>query len=179
VAGGQQPVNLGEGCHYKGTVLHELGHAVGFLHEHQRSDRDQFVSIVRENVQPGWEFAFTKYRGPDNLLLVNFDYQSVMLYGPTSFSKDGRSRTIVPSQNHRGQVIQETWDKQTLSQLDVKALNQMYKCGTNGRNIGENPDDNLGDNPGDYGGNQDYYGTDYGQQPGDYGQQGGMIYYAY
>lgn len=35
-----------------GVILHELGHAAGLLHEHQRHDRDSFVSIQWQNIPP-------------------------------------------------------------------------------------------------------------------------------
>ena len=46
-------LKLGKGCVDKGTVIHELMHAIGFEHEHQRPDRDQYVTIHTDNVQPG------------------------------------------------------------------------------------------------------------------------------
>lgn len=41
------------GCIYKGIIQHELLHALGFNHEQTRSDRDQHVRILLENVERG------------------------------------------------------------------------------------------------------------------------------
>jgi len=46
-------VSLSPPCWNKGTVLHETLHALGFWHEHSRPDRDNYVTIVTENVIPG------------------------------------------------------------------------------------------------------------------------------
>lgn len=53
--GGRQDVNLQvPGCVTKlGTVIHELMHAVGFLHEQSRYERDDYVTIQWNNIQQG------------------------------------------------------------------------------------------------------------------------------
>merc|ERR1719284_2313559 len=35
-------------------------HALGFYHEHQRPDRDQFITIQEDTVNEGWMGQFTK-----------------------------------------------------------------------------------------------------------------------
>lgn len=61
----------------------------------------------------------------ENLLLTSFDYNSIMLYGNTAFSKDGRSNTMVAK---TGQRLYETYDKPGLSSSDVQRVNKMYSC---------------------------------------------------
>ncbi|VDN28479.1 unnamed protein product [Gongylonema pulchrum] len=51
--GGPQQVSLADECLSYGTVIHELMHVVGFIHEHQRNDRDFFVDILWQNIIPG------------------------------------------------------------------------------------------------------------------------------
>ncbi|KAH9360687.1 hypothetical protein HPB48_004819 [Haemaphysalis longicornis] len=40
--------------------VHELGHVVGFWHEHTRPDRDAHVDIVTHNILTGQEYNFNK-----------------------------------------------------------------------------------------------------------------------
>lgn len=52
--GGKQTVNLQSGgCTRIGTIEHEIMHALGFLHEQNRYDRDDFVIVQKENIKPG------------------------------------------------------------------------------------------------------------------------------
>lgn len=51
--GGPQAISIGKNCDKFGIVVHELGHVIGFWHEHTRPDRDDHVTIIRDNIQPG------------------------------------------------------------------------------------------------------------------------------
>ena len=60
------------------TTIHELGHAVGLLHEHQRADRDEFMVVPpvvseRTELYRRWDFLHFRSGGP-------YDYRSMMNY---------------------------------------------------------------------------------------------------
>lgn len=48
---GPQAISIGKNCDKFGIVVHELGHVIGFWHEHTRPDRDKFVDIFYKNIQ--------------------------------------------------------------------------------------------------------------------------------
>uniref|UniRef100_A0A3B3X1W1 Metalloendopeptidase n=1 Tax=Poecilia mexicana TaxID=48701 RepID=A0A3B3X1W1_9TELE len=60
---GPQAISIGKNCDKFGIVVHELGHVIGFWHEHTRPDRDDHVTIIRDNIQPGE----THYRRDTNV----------------------------------------------------------------------------------------------------------------
>ena len=41
---GSQDIDV-NGCDQFSSVLHEIGHTIGFVHEHSRPDRDKYVEI--------------------------------------------------------------------------------------------------------------------------------------
>ncbi|PIK56734.1 putative zinc metalloproteinase nas-13-like [Apostichopus japonicus] len=92
--------NVGWGrCNFhRGTIMHELMHAVGFQHEQTRTDRDQFVTVYYQNIQSGLEYNFVRYN-QDTIdhLQTRYDYYSIMHYPMNAFSRNGRP-TIVPRQ---------------------------------------------------------------------------------
>ena len=92
--GGRRQLNLADGCWGLPTILHELGHAFGFAHEHQRPDRDDFITIDLSNVREPFRFAFERLMVP--LSLGEYDFTSIMHYGPTAFAIDPKRPTISP-----------------------------------------------------------------------------------
>ena len=50
---GAQRLSLTDGCFRHGTIMHEFLHALGFHHEHKRADRDDYVTIHWDNIEPG------------------------------------------------------------------------------------------------------------------------------
>ena len=46
-------MNLAHDCNGFDVVVHELMHALGFFHEHNRPDRDEHVYVNYTNIMPG------------------------------------------------------------------------------------------------------------------------------
>jgi hypothetical protein len=60
---------------------HELGHALGFHHEHQRWDRDQYVTIHYENIKAGRAHDYDRIAATNWLVTtLPYDYKSIMHY---------------------------------------------------------------------------------------------------
>lgn len=125
--GGPQELSLGRGCHVAGVVIHELLHALGFYHHHSRSDRDDFLKVNYENINPQAYPQFQKLNDWENTLYTDFDYGSIMIYGSTAFSKDGYSKTMTPTKS-TSVTIQDPGYKFQMTANDVKALKKLYRC---------------------------------------------------
>ncbi|XP_059577326.1 astacin-like metalloendopeptidase [Alligator mississippiensis] len=122
--GGAQTLSLmKQGCIWKGVIQHELDHALGFLHEHTRSDRDNYVKIMWQYIHPSHVDNFKKYSDSNNLDLP-YDYSSVMHYSAHTFSNTSGKATIVAIPDASVPIGK----KNGLSNLDVAKINKLYKC---------------------------------------------------
>ncbi|CAL8235224.1 unnamed protein product [Arctogadus glacialis] len=120
--GGMQVLSLKRsGCMYHGTMQHEVNHALGFNHEQTRSDRDQYVKINWENINPSNAYNFK--RQDTNNLNTPYDYTSIMHYGRTAFSINGRD-SITPIPNSRVQIGQ----RKGMTRNDFLRINRLYRC---------------------------------------------------
>jgi len=70
-----------------GAVAHEIGHAIGLFHEHQRNDRDEFVEVKWAETDSGKVNQSDPNYGlnlPRRLDICRYDYESIMHYPDTA-----------------------------------------------------------------------------------------------
>ncbi|KXJ24158.1 zinc metalloproteinase nas-4 [Exaiptasia diaphana] len=122
--GGRQILSVGDGCEQRGTIMHELMHALGFFHEHSRYDRDKYVKILWWNIEPDFLRNFESYSHDDlDTLDIPYDYDSLMHYGKLAFSKN-RQNTIEAI----GDANRPLGQMKRFSKLDIKQILKVYKC---------------------------------------------------
>jgi hypothetical protein len=121
-------------CVTQSAIIHELLHAAGFEHEHCRPDRDKFIKINYENIEPGKEHNFIKFNYSSvNLFNIPYDYYSIMHYSSTAFSYWPNLPTMVPLNSSIDTNLMGK--RKDLSPSDIKMIKMFYNTiNTSSRN---------------------------------------------
>ncbi|XP_037960760.1 seminal metalloprotease 1-like [Teleopsis dalmanni] len=116
---------LDEGCFRLGTIMHEFLHTLGFYHQQSTWNRDEYVRIAEENIQPNTIHNFNKY---DSDFVDNYDeeydYASILHYSAYAFSANGEM-TIIPLNEADAASMGQ---RRALTRSDINKLNVMYRC---------------------------------------------------
>jgi hypothetical protein len=124
----QRMMNLATGCWYRPTLIHELGHALGLIHEHQRPDRGLYLQIFKKNVGGAGIFSFLNAAINFNPQLAQletpYDFLSIMHYDRKAFSKNGQD-TMVPFPQYE-QFIDIMGNVQHISPGDAQTMAALY-----------------------------------------------------
>ncbi|KAB7495623.1 Astacin [Armadillidium nasatum] len=121
-------VHLGPGCRQQATILHELLHSLGFVHEQSRTDRDSYITVQYQNIIQRLRSQFDINRHTTTYG-VPYDYESIVHYRQYEFSMNGRPTIITKDrryQNIIGNV--QTLSEKDILKLQIRQLNILYKC---------------------------------------------------
>ena len=116
-----QPVRLHDACSVR-NIIHEIGHAVGLLHEHVREDRDKYVKVLWQNIQTGQSYNFNQSITTSDDI-GSYDYSSIMHYAATAYSANGLATLqTIPAGIPIGQSY-------VLSAGDIAGVRRLYTQG--------------------------------------------------
>lgn len=118
--GGYQPIFLNSKCSFS-DVLHEIMHSLGFVHEQQRWDRDDYIEVLWENIDQKHQINFALL--PDNFGVkadFQFSYNSIMMYSDVAFAKPGTKSIKFLNKYEKINKLN------ALSNIDKKRLELIY-----------------------------------------------------
>ncbi len=103
-------------------------HAIGFVHEQSRPDRDDYVQIMWDNIDKQKHINFQIYNDVIDLK-SGYDFESIMHYEFNAFAKSKELTSIKPLDSSIPLSLLGSAKKSgTLTQSDIKMLNKYYEC---------------------------------------------------
>lgn len=125
--GGEQIVSVNKhGCLSRGTIQHEVIHALGYDHMQNHADRDTYISINFRNIKKDVAYNFEKVSAKKfSNFDTPYDYYSVMHYDGNAFAIDRSKPTITAKEEKYNKVMGQ---RRGVSIGDLRRINRMYKC---------------------------------------------------
>ncbi|UJR07801.1 hypothetical protein I4U23_012083 [Adineta vaga] len=127
--GGLQELSLDRsGCMTKDTVIHEFLHALGFNHEQTRPDRNQYIKVLYENVQPDQKHNYDiSPAAAIQSAGLPYDFNSIMHYGFSDFTSNGLPVMVtVADDTKQWRYTMGTGNK--LTESDLLKVKKIYGC---------------------------------------------------
>lgn len=122
--GGWQPIYLSSECQPK-EIAHEVLHALGFVHEQSRADRDQYVEIVWDAIDPKFRDQFEKV--PEEWMQIYgdspWDPSSLLMYDPKALVIQPE---LVSMRLKSGEPLKRI-SAMELPAIDVQRLQRLYR----------------------------------------------------
>lgn len=128
--GGKQLIRIAGWAEMK-DIAHEIGHAIGLVHEQCRPDRDDYITVLYDNIIKEKQHNYNKFITGVKTS-GSFDFNSLMLYGSYSgFAIDGNKPTMIKKD---GGVF---YQPSQLSENDIYTVNNYLYQSNNYKIIGE------------------------------------------
>jgi len=119
--GGHQPIFLDHRCGER-EITHEILHALGFVHEHSRPDRDQYVRVNWQNIEVDKQGQYEIV--PDAMALPYrdrpFDFTSATIYSETDFGRMRGDITLVGLGGQKVEPVSIGISPEDLARLHIK-----------------------------------------------------------
>ena len=108
----------------------------GFIHEHSRSDRDQYIKVIENDILSRHGFLQKNYQtcnvGAKCKILGAYDFGSIMHYYHIQKSRTTGEMVEVLKTKRKidsDQELKRMGQRKGLSNLDVEKIHKLYNCG--------------------------------------------------
>lgn len=116
----EQVISLAPNTRY-GVIMHEIGHAIGLTHEHNRPDRDDYIKVVIPNIRTEMLSQFQPRDEPPPE--DDYDLESIMHYSQMAFSRNNQPTIRILGALPRGVLVGQ---RRRLSDGDIRRIENLY-----------------------------------------------------